>query len=539
MKAEPLSAFIPASAPDATGNTLLRFITCGSVDDGKSTLIGRLLYECGAVFDDQLEALTRDSAKFGTNGAALDYALLVDGLAAEREQGITIDVAYRYFSSARRSFIVADTPGHEQYTRNMATGASTADLAILLVDARLGLLPQTRRHAFIVALAGVRHVILAVNKMDLVGYSQTVFAGIEAEFRKIAAGFGFASLHAVPVSARNGDNITVPSSAMPWYKGQALLPLLDTADTARRQDEARGFALPVQWVNRPNLDFRGFAGTLAQGRVKVGDSVTALPSGAQSRIARILTPAGDQPEAQAGDAITLTLNDEIDVSRGDVLVGAGADLTAQTSLTATLLATAPRALRAGDSYLLKLGTAQANARITLLHHAVDIETYQPQPADHLPMNGIGLASLRLDKPVIATAFAQNATLGGFILIDRVTHETVAFGFVEAGEEGRRRQAGETARRLNPFRAHLQAAKQSYLAAESRVNLTPALTWRLSSAGLLGGAIYMLTGQAGLAAALAAGDALARPMLRALHGAFWNKGGVDSLSAPLTIDGGGI
>jgi len=433
-----MNAPLPAQslAGAQTGaHSLLRFITCGSVDDGKSTLIGRLLYECGAVFDDQLGALDRDSKKFGTQGENLDFALLVDGLSAEREQGITIDVAYRYFATPKRSFIVADTPGHEQYTRNMATGASTADLAILLIDARKGVLTQTRRHAFIASMLRVRHVALAVNKMDIVDFDRGVFERIVADFKAAARGLDFDSLVAIPVSARDGDNVARRSPRTPWHEGPTLLEHLESLDVGASRQEDGGFVMPVQWVNRPNLDFRGFAGTIAAGRVRPGDVVRALPSGRSSRVARIVAYEGDLAEAGAGQSITLTLADEIDVSRGDALAGvAGAQAQARVGqrFAAHVFWTVEQPLRAGSRYVLKLAGFETQAQVERLHHAIDVNTYQPAPAHSLPMNGVGLVTLSLDRPAVFADYAQSRDLGGFILIDRLTNETVAIGLVNAG-----------------------------------------------------------------------------------------------------------
>lgn len=417
--------------PAPLGHSLLRFLTCGSVDDGKSTLIGRLLYECGAVFDDQLGALDNDSKKFGTQGAELDFALLVDGLSAEREQGITIDVAYRYFATPRRSFIVADTPGHEQYTRNMATGASTADLAILLVDARKGLLVQTRRHAFIASMLRVRHIVLAVNKMDIVGFDKGVFDHIVRDFENVSRTLGFTTITGIPVSAKDGDNVARRSSRAPWYRGPALLEHLETIDVEARQADDAGFAMPVQWVNRPDLDFRGFAGTIASGRILPGDDVRVLPRGQRSKVARIVTYDGDLADAGIGQAPVLTLADEIDVSRGDVLVGANTHLASGSTITAQVFWTVETPLRAGQRYIFKLATFETQAEIVALHHAIDVNTYDPAPAETLPMNGFGVVTLRLDKPTVFTDYAISKELGGFILIDRFSNDTVAIGLIDS------------------------------------------------------------------------------------------------------------
>jgi bifunctional enzyme CysN/CysC len=390
-----------------------------------------LLFDSSAVLDDQLVALDRDSQKFGTDGQARDFALLVDGLAAEREQGITIDVAYRYFSTPRRSFVVADTPGHEQYTRNMATGASTADLAIILVDARKGILPQTRRHSFIVSMAGVRHVVLAVNKMDLVSFDQATYDTIVAAYRDSAAPLGFETIVPLPICAREGDNIAEPSARTPWYHGRPLLTYLEEIEIGEAPDQAKRFHFPVQWVNRANLDFRGYAGTIATGTVRLGDRVTVLPNRRASTIARIVTADGDLPAASAGQAVTLTLADEVDVSRGDVIVHEASVMQARKTMTARLLWMSDQPMRAGQDFIVKLGTAEANAEIVALRHAVGIHSFQNRPADMLAMNGIGVADLRFDRAIAATLYSRDRDLGSFILIDRMTNQTVAMGTVEA------------------------------------------------------------------------------------------------------------
>lgn len=404
----------------------LRFITCGSVDDGKSTLIGRLLYDCGAVPDDQLQRLRRDSAHQGAD--ALDLSLLVDGLAAEREQGITIDVAYRYFSSGQRKFIIADTPGHEQYTRNMATAASTADMAVLLVDARKGVLPQTRRHAGIAALMGIRRVVLAINKMDAVGWNRDVFLGIVADFQTFAVALDFQSITAVPLSAKRGDNVTRPSPDMDWYEGPTLLSLLERCPAALGEDD-RPLRLPVQWVNRPHQDFRGFAGTIASGQVVPGDPVMVLPSRRQSQVARIVTMDGDLPTAQAGQAVTLVLSDEVDISRGDMIVAAANPPAVADQLTAHVIWMHDRPLVPHRAYLLRLGTATVGAQVVELIHRLDIRNWQPAPAEQLGLNDIGLCRLMLDRPIALEPYQLSRALGGFILIDRVSNATVACGMV--------------------------------------------------------------------------------------------------------------
>jgi bifunctional enzyme CysN/CysC len=407
---------------------LLRFITCGSVDDGKSTLIGRLLYDSKRLYDDQLAALSADSARFGTQGENVDYALLLDGLEAEREQGITIDVAYRYFSTDRRSFIVADCPGHAQYTRNMATGASTADVAVVLIDARRGVLTQTRRHSYIVSLLGLRHVVLAVNKMDLVGYDRAVFEAIVAEYRALADTLGIAQVQCIPLSALNGDNLTQRSAATPWYEGPALLEHLETVQIA--PPAARGFRLPVQWVNRPDQNFRGYAGPLFGGAVAPGDGVIALPSARRSRIARVLGPDGDLQRAIPGQAVTLTLEDELDVSRGDLLAAASDPPQVTDQFAAHLLWMGDAALVPGRPYLLKLGARTVTAQVTEIKHKIDVDTQEHLAAKRLELNEVAYSNLACDEPLVFAPYAQERELGGFILIDRQSNATVAAGAID-------------------------------------------------------------------------------------------------------------
>jgi bifunctional enzyme CysN/CysC len=428
-----MSAALSVTAPAAREGSLLRILTCGSVDDGKSTLLGRLLFDSNALLDDQLAALDRDSQRFGTDGQTRDFALLVDGLSAEREQGITIDVAYRYFSTPRRSFIVADTPGHEQYTRNMATGASTADLAIILVDARKGILPQTRRHSFIVSMVGVRHVVLAVNKMDLVGFDEQVYGDIVAAYGEAVATLGFESIVSIPLCARAGDNIADRSPRTPWYAGSTLLTYLEDVTIGDAPNRAKRFHFPVQWVNRPHPDFRGYTGTVATGTVGVGDRVRVLPSQRRSTITRIVTADGDLPAASAGLAVTLTLADEIDVSRGDVIVHDASIMQARKAVTARLLWMADQPLHPGQDFVVRLGTAEANAEIVTLRHAVDIHSFENRPADILMTNGIGVVDLRFDKGIATTIYERDRDLGSFILIDRMTNQTVALGTVQPDE----------------------------------------------------------------------------------------------------------
>ncbi|MDR7098012.1 bifunctional enzyme CysN/CysC [Lysobacter niabensis] len=408
---------------------LLRFITCGSVDDGKSTLIGRLLYESKGLFEDQLAALDKDSRRHGTQGDNIDYALLMDGLAAEREQGITIDVAYRFFSTDKRKFIVADCPGHEQYTRNMATGASTAEVAVVLVDARKGLLTQTRRHSYIVSLLGIRHVVLAVNKMDLVGYDQSVFDEIVAGYRELAAQLGIAHVTAIPLSALQGDNLLQRSPNTPWYRGTSLLEYLETVEVAAHGG-AIGFRLPVQWVNRPNQDFRGFAGTIAAGVVRPGDEIVALPSGRRSKVARVLCAQGDVESAIAGQSITLTLADELDISRGDVIAAGNQPPQVSDQFAAHLLWMGEHSLLPGRPYWLKIGTRTVSASVTEIKHKVDVNTQDQLAAKHLELNEVGYCNLYLDHAIAFEAYADNRELGGFILIDRQTNATVAAGTID-------------------------------------------------------------------------------------------------------------
>ncbi len=407
---------------------LLRFITCGSVDDGKSTLIGRLLYESRLIFEDQLAALEADSKKVGTQGDDLDLALLVDGLAAEREQGITIDVAYRFFSTEKRKFIVADTPGHEQYTRNMATGASTADLAVILVDARKGVLPQTRRHSYIVSLLGVRQVVLAVNKMDAIGYGRETFEAIVAEYRDFARRLGFEDVTAIPLSALKGDNVTAASERMPWYTGPALMQHLETVEV-EEDLLAKPFRMPVQWVNRPHQDFRGFAGLVVAGRIRAGEAVRVAPSGRQSRVARIVTAGGDLEEAVAGQSVTLVLADEVDVSRGDVLAAADSPPAVADQFQATLVWMHDEPMLPGRPYFLKLGTRSVPASVTDLRHKVNVNTLEHVAAKQLELNEIGLCNVSTDAPVAFDPYGECRDTGGFVLIDKLTNDTVGAGML--------------------------------------------------------------------------------------------------------------
>jgi bifunctional enzyme CysN/CysC len=410
------------------GKDTLRFITCGSVDDGKSTLIGRLLYESKGIFDDQLKAIETDSKQYGTQGEKLDLALLVDGLQAEREQGITIDVAYRFFATDKQRYIVADTPGHEQYTRNTATGASTAKLAIILVDARKGVLTQTRRHSRIASMMGIRHLVLAINKMDLMGYEQGVFDRIEADYRLFAVDCRFLSIQAIPLSALEGDNVVTPSSRMPWYTGPTLMGYLDSVPVDEAPERS-AFRLPIQWVNRPNLDFRGFCGTVAEGEVHPGDAVRVLPSGVQTRIREVLHGFERRQEARSGDAVTLTLANEVDVSRGDVIVASDNPPQVADQFEAKLLWMAEQPMVPGRPYLLKLHHKEVNASITGIKYRLDINSGARLAARNLGLNEIAVVNLSTSKPVVFEPYQLNRTLGGFILIDKLDFGTVGAGML--------------------------------------------------------------------------------------------------------------
>jgi bifunctional enzyme CysN/CysC len=408
--------------------SLLRFITCGSVDDGKSTLIGRLLYDSKMIFEDQMAALEADSKRVGTQGGAIDFALLVDGLAAEREQGITIDVAYRFFATDKRKFIVADTPGHEQYTRNMVTGASTADAAVILIDARKGVLTQTRRHSYLVSLLGIRHVVLAVNKMDLVGWDQAVFDAIVADYRAFADQIGLSVFTPIPISGLGGDNMASKSDATPWYDGPILMDWLETVQV-EDDLQAQPFRLPVQWVNRPNLDFRGFSGQIAAGVVKPGDRIRVLPSGRESTVARIVVLPGDLDRAVAGQSVTVTLADEVDVSRGDLIVAADAPSPVAGQFEATVVWMDDEPLPPGRAYLLKIGARTVGASATEIKHRVNVNTLEHTAAKRLELNEIGVCNISLDQAVPFEAYADNRELGGFILIDRISNRTVGAGLL--------------------------------------------------------------------------------------------------------------
>ena len=410
--------------------TMLRFITCGSVDDGKSTLIGRLLYDSKMIFEDQLATLEADSKRSGTQGEGIDFALLVDGLAAEREQGITIDVAYRFFTTEKRKFIVADTPGHEQYTRNMVTGASTADLAVILIDARKGVLTQTKRHSYLVHLLGIKNVVLAVNKMDLVDYSQEVFDQIVSDYRAFAASIGIEAFVPIPISGYMGDNITAPSENTPWYDGVSLLPHLEEVDIeSTKEPQAAPFRMPVQWVNRPNLDFRGFSGLIASGVIQPGDPVRVLPSGKTSKVARVVTYDGDRAMAVAGEAVTLTLEDEIDCSRGQVIVAAQSPLEVADQFESTLIWMDEQEMVPGRAYWLKIGTQTVSATVQHPKYEVNVNTQDHLASKTLDLNAIGVANITTDREIPFAPYGENHDLGGFILVDKFTNQTVAAGMI--------------------------------------------------------------------------------------------------------------
>ena len=409
--------------------SLLRFITCGSVDDGKSTLIGRLLYDSKMIFEDQLAQLEADSKKLGTQGQSIDFALLVDGLAAEREQGITIDVAYRFFSTEKRKFIVADTPGHEQYTRNMVTGASTAELAVMLVDARKGVLKQTRRHSYICHLLGIKDIVLAVNKMDLVGYDQTTFDSIVANYADVAESMNISEFTAFPISGIEGDNITIQSSNTPWYSGPTLMDYLETVELDHYSDAEKDFRMAVQWVNRPNLDFRGFSGKITSGKIRPKDAVRILPSGKTSKVERIVTFDGDLDIATAGQSVTLTLEDELDCSRGEIITSTGAPLEIADQFEATLIWMDENALKPGRSYYFKIGTQTVLATISVPKYQINIDTLEQAAAKTLDLNAIGVCIVTTDRPIPFSRYVDNRSLGGFIIIDKITNATVAAGLI--------------------------------------------------------------------------------------------------------------
>ncbi len=521
-------ALQPSPAPKL--KTLLRFITCGSVDDGKSTLIGRMLYDAKLLADDQLETLTSESKKHGTDDGNLDFSLLVDGLAAEREQGITIDVAYRYFGTPNRSFIVADTPGHEQYTRNMATGASTADLAVLLIDARKGLLTQTRRHSLIVSMLGVKHVVLAVNKMDLVDFSPFIFNAIEAEFREFSKNLGFESITCIPVSARGGDNIVNPSANMAWYKGVPLLEYLENLDTSAPINATK-FRLPVQWVNRPNLDFRGFSGFIAGGSVRVGDRIKVQPSGVESTVKSIVTYNGELQEASVGQSITLTLTSEIDISRGDVITSVEQPPIVSSALKARLLWLSNQPLAAGRVYMLKIGARTVLATISEPESAIDINTGESHAQPSLALNEIGLARVSLDRAIAFDIYTDNRETGGFILIDRITNDTVAVGLIEATASISDPKQGSGYPTDAASLGSLEGieAPQGGLAAlitepkdKPWRSLAKAISWRVTGTIDTFVIAYLFSGNVKLAASIGATEVLTKIILYYFHERIWGR-----------------
>ena len=409
--------------------TLLRFITCGSVDDGKSTLIGRLLYDSKMIFEDQLTQLESDSKRMGTQGQDIDFALLVDGLAAEREQGITIDVAYRFFATEKRKFIVADTPGHEQYTRNMVTGASTAELAVILIDARKGILTQTRRHSYLVHLLGIKNIVLAVNKMDLVGYDQATYDQIVADYTEFAASIGITDFTAIPISGFKGDNITATSDNTPWYDGVSLMTHLETVELDQSTDQTADFRMPVQWVNRPNLDFRGFSGKIVSGQVAAGDDVRILPSGKTTQVDRIVTMDGDLQRAVAGQSVTLTLRDQVDCSRGQIITAANSPLEVADQFEATVIWMDDVDMIPGRAYYLKIGAQTVSATVAQPKYQVNVNTLEHTAVKTLDLNAIGVATVTTDRAIPFAAYADNRELGGFILIDKMTNATVGAGLI--------------------------------------------------------------------------------------------------------------
>ena len=519
------SSLFPAAAPanDRASRSLLRFITCGSVDDGKSTLIGRLLFDSQVLADDQLAALRKDSAKSGATNGEIDYSLLLDGLAAEREQGITIDVAYRYFSTKKRAFIVADTPGHEQYTRNMATGASTADLAIILIDARKGVLPQTRRHAQIVSMLGVRHIVLAINKMDLIQHSAARFRAIEDEFRRFAADKNFASMISIPISAKLGENVRDRAASMPWYEGPTLLEVLETADVGTSQSPLSA-RFVVQWVNRAGLDFRGLSGSLVAGNLRPGDSIRALPSGQVAKIARIVTFDGDLAEAKTGQAPTLVLDRDIDVSRGDVIVADDGSAEATRNLSADVLWMSNEPYDARRPLLLKIGSKTVPVRLNADTMTVlSIASGERAHAISLATNDIATLTLATDTPVVAERYADSRDLGGFILIDRDTSATVAMGLVS----DRHAPAG-AAVDIVPPAADAASAIPSLTrlitkpAETAWRSLAKAVTWRVTGSVDTFILAYLFTGAVKVAAAISLTEVGTKIVLYFFHERLWQR-----------------
>ena len=439
---------------------ILRFLTCGNVDDGKSTLIGRLLYDSKMIYEDQLEAITKDSVKSGTTGEGIDLALLVDGLQAEREQGITIDVAYRYFSTTKRKFIIADTPGHEQYTRNMATGASNCQLAVILIDARYGVQTQTRRHSYIASLLGIKHIIVAINKMDIKDYSEQVYNDIRSDYSKFAKELDMGDIHFVPLSALVGDNVVNKSENMPWYQGETLMSLLENIEISA-DSNVEDVRFPVQYVNRPNLDFRGYCGTLASGILKPGDDITVLPSGSESKIKALVSYDGDLDEAVPGEAITITLEDEIDISRGDVIVRRGQRPNIGSQFKATVVWMTENPLIAGKRYNFKVGVTETAGELVAIDSQIDVNTLAENKASELALNEIGVCEFSLNKPVVFDAYKQNRSTGAFIIIDRLTNVTIGAGMITEAVSGSDENAEISAEKVEAFEAELRQLINKY------------------------------------------------------------------------------
>ncbi|MFL5090058.1 MAG: GTP-binding protein [Xanthobacteraceae bacterium] len=500
--------------------SLLRFVVCGSVDHGKSTLIGRLLYEAKLLFEDQLDALAASSRRVGAEDGELDFSLLLDGLAAEREQKITIDVAYRFFTTDKRKFIVADAPGHEQYTRHMATGASTADLALILVNAAAGLTAQTKRHSLIVSTLGVRRLVVAVNKMDLVDWSQAAFAKVEADFRALAADLHFADIVFIPVAARSGDNVVSRSSHMDWYRGPTLLAHLEQVEIAPAADGQRPFRMPVQWVNRPHAEFRGYCGLVAGGEVYAGMPVQIWPSGRMVHVERIITAGGEADLALAGESVTLTFEEDVDASRGDVLAETGAAPQVSDRLAARMVWMSEEPLASGGSYLLKVGTCTAKAMIEPDVQVIDLDSRESRPSRQIAHNEIGTCVLQLDRVVCVDRYGDNQATGSFILLDPESYDTIAIGTIEAAQ-GRR----ETGRAAHPAMVPVHPTVRTLLAraSESRLrSATKALTWRLIASVTAFAVALMLTGSIGIAGSVALVDIVGRTILYYVHERLWSK-----------------
>ena len=499
--------------------SLLRFVVCGSVDHGKSTLIGRLLYEAKLLFEDQLDALSASSARTGTPEGELDFSLLLDGLAAEREQKITIDVAYRFFTTSRRKFIVADAPGHEQYTRNMATGASTADLALILVNAAAGLTRQTRRHTLIVSTLGVRRLAVVVNKMDLVGWSQAEFSRIEAEFRAFAADLGFADMAFIPASARYGDNVVSRSPHMAWYRGATLLEHLEWVEIAPEADGERPFRMPIQWVNRPDADFRGYSGLIAGGEVYTGMAVQIWPSGRLAHIADIVTPAGEADLAVAGESVTLTLEEEVDASRGDLLAAGGLPPLVGDQLSARLVWMAQEPLSAGRPYLVKVGTCSAKAIVAPGVQVLDLDSRQARDSDRIADNEIGTCVLELDRPIAVDRYGENRVTGSFIVLDPESYDTVGIGIVEdaaARREGRRAPRADAADGAAGRRMPARSGETRLRSAAK------ALTWRAVASATAFLIALAMTDNVSVAGAVALADMIGRTILYYCHERVWSR-----------------